>query len=126
AAAAVGLVLAGGAAVILLGNAAVGASKADAAAGRFAAAKQDARTAIRWTPWLSLGWQQLGEAELGLGQLAGARRSLRTAIAEDPRNWALWPALAAAERGFPRERALRTALRLNPYGPEIRMFVAHS
>jgi hypothetical protein len=125
-AAAAGLVLAAGAAVMLLGNAAVGTSKADAAAGRFGAAKQDAFTAIRWTPWLSLGWQQLGEAQLGLGQLAGARRSLRTAIAKDPRNWVLWLDLAAAERGFPRERALRTALRLNPYGPEIRAFVAHS
>ena len=125
AAAAAALALSAGAAVILLGNAAVGASRADAAAGRFGPAKQEARTAIRWTPWLSLGWQQLGEAQLALGQLPGARRSLRTAIAKEPRNWILWLDLAAAEDGWARQRALRTAIRLNPYSPEIRA-VAHS
>jgi hypothetical protein len=125
AAAAVAAALTAGAAVMLLGNAAVGASKAEAAAGRFGLAKQDARKAIRWTPWLSVGWQQLGEAELALGQLRGARRSLRTAIAGDPRNWVLWLDLAAAEDGFPRTRAIQTALRLNPYGPEIHEFIAH-
>jgi len=125
ASAAAALALSAGAAVMLLGNAAVGASKADAAAGRFANAKREARTAIRWTPWLSVGWQQLGEAQLALGQLQGARHSLRTAIAKDPRNWVLWLDLAAAEDGWARQRALRTALRLNPYSPEIRAF-AHS
>jgi len=119
------LALSAGAAVMLLGNAAVGASRADAAAGRFAAAKQDARTAIRWTPGLSVGWQQLGEAQLALGQLPGARHSLRTAIAKDPQNWLLWLDLAAAENGWARQRDLRNALRLNPYSPEIRAF-AHS
>jgi len=122
AAAAAALALSAGAAAMLLGNAAVGASKADAAAGRFAAAKREARTAIRWTPWLSVGWQQLGEAQLALGQLRGARQSLRTAVAKDPRNWVLWLDLAAAEHGWPARRDLRTALRLNPHGPEIRAF----
>ena len=58
-------------------------------------------------------------------RLPGARRSLRTAIAKDPQNWLLWLDLAAAEDGWARQRALRTALRLNPYSPEIRAF-AHS
>src|SRR5207245_10825350 len=70
----------------LLGN--IPASRAGDAirARNWAAARSDARTAIRWAPWSADGWRRLGQSELGLHQLAAARRNLRIAIRKDPNN----------------------------------------
>lgn len=103
----------------LLGNAAAGMSDHAARNENWSSAKRYARQAIRWSPWSSVGWRQLGEAQLVLGDLPGARHSLRRAIAKDPRNWVLWLDLAAAEQGPARQAALRTARRLNPLEPDV-------
>jgi O-Antigen ligase len=103
----------------LLGNAAAGMSNRDARNGDWRSAARHARQAIRWSPWSSVGWRQLGEAQLVLGDLPAARHSLRQAIAKDPRNWVLWLDLAAAEHGPARQAALRTARRLNPLEPPV-------
>jgi cytochrome c-type biogenesis protein CcmH/NrfG len=98
----------------LLGNAAAGRSDRAAREENWSSAEHYARQVIRWAPWSSVGWQQLGEAQLVLGDRLHARRSLRRAIAKDPRNWVLWLDLASAERGQARRDALRTARHLNP------------
>jgi len=103
----------------LLGNAAAGTADRAARNGDWSSSKRHARQAIRWAPWSSVGWRQLGEAQLVLGDLPAARRSLRHAITRDPRNWVLWLDLAAGEQGAARRAALRTAQRLNPLAPEV-------
>ncbi len=105
-----------------LGNAAADASASAARAGDWPTSARHARVAIRWAPWSATGWQQLGEAQLATRQLARARDSLRTAIAKDRDNWLLWLDLAAAEHGEPARREIRTALRLNPLGQDVREF----
>jgi cytochrome c-type biogenesis protein CcmH/NrfG len=78
---------------------------------------------IRWAPWSSRGWQQLGEAELAQRQPAAARRSRARAAEKDPHNWSIWLELATAETGAARRRALAEARRLNPRSPEIAQFL---
>jgi hypothetical protein len=103
----------------LLGNIAAGTSAAAARTGRWADAARDARQAIRWAPWSSIGWQELGEAQLAQQQLNAARHSLDHAIAKDPHNWVLWLDLAAARHGSARNRAIERARQLNPLAPEL-------
>jgi O-antigen ligase len=103
----------------LLGNAAAGMADRAARNDDWSSSKRHARQAIRWAPWSSAGWRQLGEAQLVLGELPAARRSLRRAITRDPRNWVLWLDLASAEQGAARRVALRTAQRLNPLEPAL-------
>jgi O-antigen ligase len=103
----------------LLGNAAAGMSDRDARNEDWRSAARHARQVIRWSPWSSVGWRQLGEAQLVLGDLPAARHSLRRAIGKDPRNWVLWLDLATAEQGPARQAALRTARRLNPLEPPV-------
>ena len=105
----------------LLGNVAAGQSDRAARNDDWQAAERYARQAIRWMPWSSVGWQELGEAQLLQGDAGSARHSLRKAIAKDPRNWVLWLDLAAAEQGSARKEALRAARRLNPLEPAIRL-----
>ena len=103
----------------LIGNAAAGRSEAAAAAGNWAAAEANARRAVRWAPWSSVGWRDLAVAQLGLGQIGQARHSLDEAIAKDPRNWSLWLDLGAASRGKARGAAFTRVLELNPRSPEL-------
>jgi O-Antigen ligase len=105
----------------LLGNAAAGMSDRAARNEDWSSAKRSAHQAIRWAPWSSVGWRQLGEAQIVLGDLPEARRSLRHAIAKDPRNWVLWLDLATAEHGPAKQAALRTARSLNPLEPLLRI-----
>lgn len=114
--------VAGVALVGLLGNAAAGMSDRAARKEDWSSSKRYARQAIRWSPWSSVGWQRLGEAQLVLGELPDARRSLHRAIARDPRNWVLWLDLASAEQGPQRQAALSRARRLNPREPTLRRF----
>jgi hypothetical protein len=106
----------------LLGNMAAGTSAAAARTGRWADAARDAKQAIRWAPWSSIGWQELGEAQLAQRQLEPARHSLGNAIAKDPHNWVLWLDLAAASHGSARDRAIEHARQLNPLAPELTGF----
>jgi O-Antigen ligase len=103
----------------LLGNVAAGRSDRAARQENWTSAKHYARQAIRWAPWSSVGWRQLGEAQLVLGELPAARRSLRRGIAKDPRNWVLWLDLASAEQGPRRQAALRMVRQLNPLAPRV-------
>ena len=109
--------LAAAALVGLLGNLAVASSQARARHGDWRASAAAAHRAIRWTPWSSVGWQQLGEAQLALHQPAAARRSLERAIARDSGNWVLWLDLSAASSGTASIDALARAVELNPLSP---------
>jgi cytochrome c-type biogenesis protein CcmH/NrfG len=101
------------------------ATKADAAVrgGHWKSEARHARQVIRWAPWSSQGWQQLGEAQLAQRQVAAARRSFRKAAKKDPRDWSIWLELATAETGAARHKALAEARRLNPRSAEIAQFV---
>jgi hypothetical protein len=101
------------------------ATQADAAvsAGNWKSAARHARQVIRWAPWSSRGWQQLGEAQLAQGQSAAARRSFTKAAGKDPRDWSIWLELATAETGAQRRAALQTAKGLNPLSPQIAQFI---
>jgi cytochrome c-type biogenesis protein CcmH/NrfG len=113
-------VLAAVALIGLLGNVAAGQSDRAAKNDDWQASERYARQAIRWMPWSSVGWRELGEAQLVQGDTHAARHSLRKAIEKDPRNWVLWLDLAAAEQGPARRTALRAVQRLNPLEPAIR------
>ena len=108
--------------VALVGNTA--ATQADTAvhAGNWESAARHARQVIRWAPWSSRGWQQLGEAQLAQGEAAAARRSFAKAARKDPHDWTIWLELATAEDGAQRRAALEQAKRLNPLSPEIQQF----
>jgi cytochrome c-type biogenesis protein CcmH/NrfG len=87
--------------------------------GNWKSVARHARQVIRWAPWSSQGWQQLGEAQLAQRQPEAAQRSLRRAADKDPQNWSIWLELATAETGAARRQALAEARRLNPRSPEI-------
>jgi hypothetical protein len=108
----------------LLGNAAAAKSESAARSGDFPVAASYAHRAVRWAPWSSVGWKDLGEAQLALHQLGPARRSLREAIAKDPRNWVLWLDLSAASDGPAKRAALARALQLNRLSPDLADFRA--
>jgi hypothetical protein len=105
-----------------LGNTAAAKSESSTRSGDFPAAVGSANRAIRWAPWSSVGWKDLGEAQLALHQFGPARRSLRKAIAKDPGNWVLWLDLAAGSRGPARHAALAHAFRLNRLSPDLADF----
>ena len=109
--------------VALLGNTALEKSDAAAGTGHWRAAEQQARTAIRWTPWSSQGWQRLAEAQTALHDRPAARRSLARALAKDRGDWVLWLDLAGATRGDAQAAAIRQAFRLNPRGSELVPYV---
>lgn len=108
----------------LIGNAATGRSQSAATAGDWRTSAAYARRAIRWAPWSSVGWQELGEAQLQLHQLGPAQKSITTAIAKDPGNWVLWLDLSAASTGPAKVAALDQALDLNPLSPDLHEFEA--
>jgi hypothetical protein len=108
----------------LVGNTALEASDAAATAGHWRSAERHARTAVRWMPWSSAGWEALAEAQLAEHQQSAGLRSLRRALARDRGNWVLWMDLVGATRGAPQRAALRQAFRLNPRSPELVPFFA--
>lgn len=103
----------------LVANSALSASSHATTNERWRSAETQARKAIRWAPWSSEGWQQLGELQLQQAKFAEARASFQRAIAKDGSNWNLWFDLALASGGAGKRRAALEALRLNPRSPEI-------
>ena len=116
--------LAGFSAFTLVGNAAAGRSQSAAASGDWQTSATYARRVVRWAPWSSVGWQDLGEAQLRLHQRAAAEQSISKAIAKDPKNWVLWLDLAAASTGPGKVAAVDQALALNPLSPDLHEFEA--
>jgi O-Antigen ligase len=110
--------------VALVGNTALEAGNAAATAGHWGSAERHARTAVRWMPWSSAGWETLGEAQLAQHRHAAGLRSLHRALAKDPGNWVLWLDLVGATRGAEQVAALAQAFRLNPRSPELVPFFA--
>ena len=108
----------------LIGNTALEASNAAARVGHWRSAERHARTAVRWMPWSSAGWETLGEAQLAERHRAAGLRSLHRALAKDPANWVLWLDLVGASHGAEQRAALRQAFRLNPRSPELVPFFA--
>jgi hypothetical protein len=103
----------------LIGNLALAANDTAAQNGNWPSAERHAHTAIRWMPWSALGWQRLGEAQLGLHDRPAARQSLERAVAKDPNSWIAWLDLAVASRADRQLDALVKASSLNPLSPEI-------
>jgi hypothetical protein len=108
----------------LVGNTALEASDATAAAGHWRSAERHARTAVRWMPWSAAGWEALAEAQLAEHRQVAGLRSLHRALAKDPHNWVLWMDLVGATRGPAQRAALRHAFRLNPRSQELIHFFA--
>jgi O-Antigen ligase len=110
----------------LLGNTALEAGDAAVINGHWRTAERQARSAIRWMPWSSAGWQRLAEAQLGLHDRVDARRSLHRAIAKDPNDWVLWLDLIGAARGPEQAAAVQRASVLNPLDPSLVPFIVAS
>ena len=108
------VVVAGFAAIALLGNAALSRSSTARQEGRLARAASDARRARALMPWSPRPWQAEGQAQLAAGLLPEARRSFRKAIAIDNGDWRLWYDLAQTMTGAAHRRALRHAVALFP------------
>ena len=105
----------------LVGHRAAAAAGRALEEGRWATARAEARTAIRWTPWSASGHQARGNAEAGLGRFDAARRDLREAARRDPGDWRIWFDLGNASRGAERIAAWRRAARLNPLEEDVRV-----
>jgi hypothetical protein len=105
----------------------IAAHRAGAAADRaleradWSEALRQSRTAIRWAPWWSWGYQARGDAQAGLGRLPEARRDLREAARRDPGDWRIWFDLGNAGSGQARLAAWRRAARLNPLEEDIQV-----
>jgi tetratricopeptide (TPR) repeat protein len=108
------VVVAGFAAITLLGNAALSRSSTARTEGKLAKAAADARRARTLMPWSPRAWQAEGQAQLAAGLFPEARRSFRKAIAIDDGDWRLWYDLAETTTGPAQRRALRRAVALFP------------
>jgi Flp pilus assembly protein TadD len=102
------------AAVGLLGNSALAASRSDLAAGNIAGAENQARRAASWAPWSADPWDSLGAAQKAGGARAAARASYRKGLSIDRHDWKLWFDLALASHGAERRRATAESLELAP------------
>jgi O-antigen ligase len=76
--------------LVLLGNAEVGRSQADAAAGRYGSAHSAAVAATRLEPWAATPYLQLALVEESRGEFTAARRAIDKAVSRDDRDWQLW------------------------------------
>lgn len=114
------IVLAGLAAVGLVGNTALSRSEAAREHADWGRAATDARRAKTWMAWSPKPWEALGRAQLGAGLAPEARASFRKAISMDPGDWQLYYRLALASTGAERRRALAQAKRLFPQAPPLR------
>jgi hypothetical protein len=108
------VVVAGFAAIALLGNTALSRSEAAREHGKLARAAKEARRARTLMPWSPRPWEALGRAQVTAGLLSDARRSFRKAISMDDGDWRLWYELGGATTGAARRRALRQAVALYP------------
>jgi tetratricopeptide (TPR) repeat protein len=108
------VVVAGFAAVALLGNAALSRSETAREHGEAARAASYARRARTLMPWSPKPWEALGRAQLAAGLLPEARRSFRRAISMDRGDWHIWYDLAGASTGQTRRLALIHAVALFP------------
>jgi O-antigen ligase len=102
------------AAVGLLGNSALAASRSDLAAGKIADAQQQARRAASWAPWSSDPWTSLGNAQVAGGTKAAAIESYRKGLSIDRNDWRLWYDLAIVATGSARRHAMAESLALSP------------
>jgi O-Antigen ligase len=101
-------------AVGLLGNSALAASRSDLAAGKIAAAQEQARRAASWAPWASDPWDILGDAQFAGGERVGARASYQKGLSIDRNDWNLWFDLALAATGPARRHATAESIALAP------------
>jgi O-Antigen ligase len=113
-AAGVTVIVAGFAAIALLGNTALSRSEAAREGGKLGRAASEARRARTLMPWSPRPWEALGRAQVTAGLLPDARRSFRKAISMDDGDWRLWYELAGATTGAAQRRALRHAVALYP------------
>jgi hypothetical protein len=113
-AAGVAVVIAGFAAIALLGNTALSRSEAAREEGKLARAATEARRARTLMPWSPRPWEALGRAQVTAGLLPEARRSFGKAISMDDGDWRLWYELGGATTGAAQGRALRQAVALYP------------
>jgi hypothetical protein len=113
-AAGVAVVIAGFAAIALLGNTALSRSEAARENGKLARAATEARRARTLMPWSPRPWEALGRAQVTAGLLPDARRSFGKAISMDDGDWRLWYELGGATTGAAQRRALRRAVALYP------------
>ncbi|HET7572862.1 MAG TPA: tetratricopeptide repeat protein [Gaiellaceae bacterium] len=91
------------------------AAAADASlAGRYPAAIDDARRALRFAPWSAEAWRTIGRARLAEGDRRAARAAFLEATRLDPADWQTWAELASASTGGQRRAALGEAARRNP------------
>jgi hypothetical protein len=102
------------AAVGLLGNSALAASRSDLADGKIAAAEKQARRAASWAPWSSDPWVSLGAAQVAGGTKAAAIESYRRGLSIDRNDWRLWYDLAIVATGSARRHAMAESLALSP------------
>lgn len=102
------------AAVGLLGNSALAASRSDLADGKIAAAQKQARRAASWAPWSSDPWNSLGDAQVAGGTKAAAIESYRKGLSIDRDDWGLWYDLAIVATGAVRRHAMAESLALSP------------
>jgi hypothetical protein len=108
------VVVAGFAAIALLGNTALSRSEAAREDGKLARAATEARRARTLMPWSPRPWEALGRAQVTAGLPSDARRSFRKAISMDDGDWRLWYELGGATTGAAQRRALRQAVALYP------------
>jgi hypothetical protein len=95
------------------GNASLSAAQTAAQRGDAAAARADARAALRWQPYSPAPWVVLGDT--------GPTRRARVdaylhAVRRDRSDWSLWQRLAGVARGELRRLAREKAAQLNPLG----------
>jgi cytochrome c-type biogenesis protein CcmH/NrfG len=113
------LVLSAAAFAGLAGSHAIEASEDAERNGELVRAEADARTAIRWAPWSSAGWDRLAQVHFARDDLGGAREALLEAVEKSPGDWGLWFDLGAASEGAEQLGAYREAARLNPRSANV-------
>jgi tetratricopeptide (TPR) repeat protein len=102
--------------VVLVGNLKLARAHDALSAANYGRAAKEARSAGDWAPWSSDALRTLGDAQRRLGRGSDARATLREAVAKDPQNSDAWYDLYLAASGAEANRALITAVRLNPFG----------
>ena len=116
---AVAVLLAGLAALALVGNRDLAAAAAALDRADAREARTQALRARRLQPWSGTPWRLLGEAELELGRVGPARDAFGRGLAEDRDDWELWLDLALASKGAQRREAIGEVARLNPLSSEL-------